>query len=187
VDGNVGFYGAKLGFNADVVRASVEYARNYGVHKQLFKEDKGTGQMIKADVAGDIGAVTARGTFLYANEDFWAFGNYTPGLLIGHRLGGDIFDYTDVDGVAMFNVGFDVKPADKWTVSLDGYSFQDHRLKHSATLESDLTVKYAHNEFVELFTGIGYAKYTSWNGTDFNKAAYAKDNVKGQLGMLIRF
>ena len=87
----------------------------------------------------------------------------------------------------MFNIGFDVRPAAKWTVSLDGFSFQDHRLKHSATLEADLTAKYAHNEFVELFAGVGYAKYTAWNGTTFNKANYQKDNVKGQLGMLIKF
>ncbi len=185
-EGNIGFYGAKLGLHTDVFRMSAEYARNYGLHRDLFKEDKGTGHMAKVDIAGDMGILTARGAFLYANENFWAFGNYTPGLLIGHRLEGDIFDYSN-DGVTMFNIGFDVKPAAKWTVSLDGFSFQDHRLKHSATLEADLTAKYAHNEFVELFAGVGYAKYTSWNGTDFNKANFNKDNVKGQLGMLVKF
>ena len=187
VEGNGGFYGAKLAFVPEAFRLSIEYARNYGFHKQLFKEDKGTGHMAKLDIAADIDAFTVRGAALYANADFWAFGNYTPGLLVGHRLGGDIFDYTDENGVAMFNIGFDVKPAEKWTVSLDGYSFQDHRLKHSATYEADLTVKYDHNEYVQLFAGAGYANYTSWDGTDFNKTAFAKDNVKGQLGMLIKF
>lgn len=187
IDGNGGFYGAKLAFAPEAFRVSAEYARNYGFHKQLFKEDKSTGHMAKVDIAADIEAVTVRGTALYANASFWAFGNYTPGLLVGHRLGGDIFDYSDENGVAMFNVGFDVKPADKWTVSLDGYSFQDHRLKHSATLEADLTVKYDHNEYVQLFAGAGYAKLTTWDGTDFNKANLGSDNVKGQLGMLIKF
>ena len=186
VDGNGGFYGAKLGFDGEAVRMAAEYARNSGFRNGLFKENKDTGHMVKVDLATDIKAVTARGAFLYANEGFWALGNYTPGLLIGHRLGGDIFDYSN-NGVAMFNLGFDVKPADKWTVSLDGYSFQDHRMDHSSTWEGDVTVKYAHNEYVELFAGAGYAKYTSWDGTDYNRDNYNKDNVKGQLGMLIKF
>lgn len=187
VEGNGGFYGAKLAFVPEAFRVSAEYARNYGFRHTIFKEEKSTGHMAKVDIAADIEAVTARGAFLYANENFWAFGNYTPGLLVGHRLGGDIFDYTDEDGVALFNLGFDVKPADKWTVSLDGYSFQDHRMKHSSTWEADVTVKYAHNEYVQLFAGAGYAKLTTWEGTEFNKASFGNDNVKGQLGMLIKF
>jgi hypothetical protein len=185
-DKHQGFYGAKLTFNPEAFRLSAEYARNFAGDK-LVREHNPTGHMVKVDVATDIKAVTARGAFLYANENFWAFGNYTPGLLIGHRLGGNIFDYSLTDGVTLFNLGFDVKPADKWTVSLDGYSFQDHRMKHSSTWEGDLTVKYAHNEYVELFAGAGYAKYTTWNGTVYNSDTYAKDNVKGQLGMLIKF
>ena len=74
-----------------------------------------------------------------------------------------------------------MKPAEKWTVSLDGFSFQDHRMKHSATYEADLTAKYAHNEYVELFAGVGYANYAKMLGADH------RDNVKGQLGMLIKF
>lgn len=185
VDQNAGFYGAKLTFKPEAFRLSAEYARNFG-GKNLIREHDATGHMAKVDIAADIDAFTVRGAALYANGNFFALGNYTPGLLIGHRLGGNIFDYSE-NGVTMFNVGFDVKPADKWTVSLDGYSFQDHRMDHSATLEADLTVKYAHNEYVELFAGAGYAKLTTWAGSNFNKANYGSDNVKGQLGMLIKF
>ena len=187
-DEHAGFYGAKLALNTPV-RFSAEYARNFGGN-HLFKEHHATGHMVKLDVATDIEAVTARGTFYYANGNFWALGNYTPGLLIGQRYGGMIYVFGnrfDEEGVALFNLGFDAKPADKWTVSLDGYTFQDHRMDHSATLEADLTVKYAHNEYVELFAGAGYAKLTAWNGTAFNKTSYGSDNVKGQLGMLIKF
>ncbi len=188
---NIGFYGAKVSFAPEAFRASAEYARNYGGHR-LIKEHNPTGHMLKADIAADIKAVTARGTFLYANEGFDAFGNYTPSLLVGHMLGGNIWNYSD-DGVRMFNLGFDVKPTEKWTVSLDGFAFQGSRGHHSATWEADLTTKYAHNQYVELFAGIGYAKYgtESNNGNNissFTKAAMERaDNVKGQVGMLIKF
>ncbi|MBP3513058.1 MAG: hypothetical protein J6J74_00970 [Elusimicrobiaceae bacterium] len=182
-DKNVGFYGAKLAFNPEAALLSVEYARNFAGDR-LVKENKDTGYMVKADGAIDLEAVTARAAFLYSNGNFFAFGNYRPGLLIGDPMKGEIFDYTE-DGVRMFNVGFDFKPYEKWTVSLDGYSFQSRFGRHSATLEADLTAKYAHNEYVELFAGVGYAKY----GTEgnYNKTDFGKDNTKGQLGMLIKF
>ena len=145
--------------------------------------------MVKADIAATIKAVTARGTFLYANDNFYAFGNYTPGLIVGHQLGGSVWNFTD-DGVRMFNLGFDVKPFEKWTFALDGYAFQSSRGHHAATWEADLTAKYAHNEYVELFAGIGYAKYGNEKTGIFSKdekSADRADNVKGQLGMLIRF
>ncbi|MCQ2410661.1 MAG: hypothetical protein MJ053_04005, partial [Elusimicrobiaceae bacterium] len=170
MDKHIGFYGAKLSLNTPV-RVAAEYARNFGGDR-LVKEHNGTGHMAKVDVAMDINAVTARGTFYYANDHFFSLGNYQPGLIYGHyahAMMGFIMD------VALFNIGADVKPADKWTVSVDGFSFQDHRMDHSAFYEADLTAKYAHNENVELFAGIAYG----W-GTD-------SDIAKGQLGMLIKF
>ena len=191
-DSHAGVYGAKLRLDTPV-RLAVEYARNFG-GKRLVKEHDATGHMVKVDAATDLEKVTVRGTFYYANANFFALGNYTPGLLIGHAVGGRINNYTSLnggitstDGVALFNLGFDVKPAEKWTVSLDGYSFQDHRMKHSSTWEADLTAKYAHNEYVELFAGVGYAKYSGADDIAFDKAALKDDNVKSQLGMLIKF
>ena len=184
-DKHSGFYGVKLALNTPV-RLSAEYARNFGGDR-LVKEHKDAGEMVKVDAATDLEKATVRGTFYYANENFNALGNYTPGLLIGHRLAGNIYDYSN-NGVALFNLGVDVKPFEKWTVSLDGYSFQDKNFKHTATWEADLTAKYAHNEYVELFAGVGYAKNTgSSEVVAFNKAVLGSDNVKGQLGMLIKF
>ena len=199
---HMGVYGGKLGLTTDAFRASAEYARNFSGHR-LVKDHKDTPYMVKADIAADIKAVTARGTFLYAKNNpdgavpFSGLGNYAPGLLMGHRLSAglmeSIFTY-DVTGIRMFNVGFDVKPAEKWTVSLDGYSFQS-RDGHHTTYEADLTAKYAHNEYVELFAGIGYAKYgnatnyfaASMMGADTYKNTFGSENYKGQLGMLVRF
>ena len=187
-DQHSGFYGAKVNMNVEAVRASAEYARNFGGHR-LVKEHKDTGYMVKADVAADIEAVTARGTFLYAKQGFEAMGNYTPGLLIGHYIGGDgIWDYSD-NGVRMFNAGLDFKPFEKWVFSLDGYTFQA-RTGHATTYEADLTAKYNHNEYVQLFAGIGYAKYTKNEKYDVTPTAgwfETPDNFKGQIGMLIKF
>jgi len=178
-----GFYGAKVAFAPEAFSVSAEYARNFAGDR-LVKEGHNTGYMVKADAALNVlEKVTPRATFLYAKEGFTAFGNYMPGLLVGQKRGGDIFAYSD-EGVRLFNVGFDFKPYEKWTVSLDGYAFQGRNGHHAATFEGDLTASYAHNDYVELFAGIGYAKY----GNDSTyKADYGRDNTKGQIGMLINF
>ncbi len=186
-----GFYGAKMGMNVEAFRASVEYARNFGGHR-LIKEHKDTGYMVKTDLAADMDAATVRGAFVYAKQGFEAEGNYTPGLLVGHLYGGDIWEYSN-EGLRLFNVGFDMKAAEKWVFSLDGYTFQA-RTGHATTYEADFTVKYNHNEYVQLFAGVGYAKYTKnekYNSVISNTTSrgtmLASDNVKGQIGMLIKF
>lgn len=172
-DKNGGFYGTKLTFAPEAFTLAAEYARNFGGDR-LVKEHNPTGYLVKADAALNLEAVTPRFAFVYTNG-FTGFGNYTPGLLIG--------DVTDVlaRSMRLFNVGVDYNVG-KWTFALDGFSFQEREAHHSATLEADLTAKYAHNEYVELFAGIGYAKYGHAK-TDFGQ----KDNTKGQLGMLIKF
>lgn len=187
VDDNAGLYGAKLTFNPEAFLLSAEYARNFGGDR-LIKEHKDTGYLVKVDAALKAAdAMTLRGAFVYTREGFMARGNYTPGLLIGHAF--DVYNYS-ADGLRLFNVGVDYKPFEKWTFSLDGYSFQGREGHHTATYEADLTAKYQHNEYVQLFAGVGYAKY----GTDVEtnlgatyKDAFLKDNFKGQIGMLINF
>ena len=187
-DKHLGFYGAKIGADMQAMRFAVQYNRNFG-GKRLIKEHEGTGHMAKVDFAMDIETLTARAAYMYANENFFALGNYTPGLLIGHDMGGAVWNYS-TEGLSMFNLGFDMKPFDKWTFSLDGYSFQDRRFHHGATWEGDLTAKYDHNEYVQLFAGVGYVKYTKTDVANvpvYSKDVLGADNVKGQLGMLIKF
>jgi hypothetical protein len=172
LDQNVGFYGTKLTFAPEAVTLAAEYARNFGGDR-LVKEHNPTGYLVKADAALNLEAVTPRFAFVYTNG-FFGFGNYRPGLLVG-----DKFDLL-ATSLRLFNVGVDYTTG-KWTFALDGFSFQGREAHHSATLEADLTAKYAHNEYVELFAGIGYAKY----GDVYKQIQ--KDNTKGQLGMLIKF
>ncbi len=170
---NAGFYGTKFVFNPEALTLAAEYARNFG-GERLVKEHHDTGYFVKADAALNLEAFTPRFAFVYTNG-FFGFGNYTPGLLFG--------DLTDVlaQSMRLFNVGVDYNVG-KWTFALDGFSFQEREGHHAATLEADLTAKYAHNEYVDLFAGIGYAKYGHAEA-DFGQ----KDNTKGQLGILVKF
>jgi hypothetical protein len=127
VDKDAGLYGAKLTFNPEPALISVEYARNFGGDR-LVKEHHDTGYMLKVDGKADIEAFTVRGTFLYEHENFYSWGNYAPGLLIGHNLSTRTNPLTGIrginlysaDGVRMFNVGVDYNPFEKWTFALDG-------------------------------------------------------------------
>lgn len=177
-DKNGGFYGTKFTFAPEAVTLAAEYARNFGGDR-LVKEHKDTGYLVKVDAALNMEAITPRFTFVYTNG-FEGVGNYTPGLLVGDALVSHGIDVL-TQSLRLFNVGVDYTTG-KWTFALDGFSFQGREAHHSATLEADLTAKYAHNEYVELFAGIGYAKYGHAEA-DFGQ----KDNTKGQLGMLIKF
>ncbi|MBO4373067.1 MAG: hypothetical protein J5826_09065, partial [Bacteroidales bacterium] len=155
---HMGVYGAKLGLDTEAFRMSAEYARNFNGHR-LVKERADVPYMVKGDIAADINAFTARGTFVYAKEGFYSLGNYAPGMMFGHLLSNygaaiNVFNYGSFygdGGLRLFNVGFDVRPSEKWTVSLDGFSFHDRFGRHAATYEVDLTAKYAYNEYVEMF------------------------------------
>lgn len=178
---HTGFYGAKATFAPEAFALSAEYARAFQGHR-LVKEPKDTPYLVKVDASLNLAAFTPRATFYYAKGDGFGMGNYYPSLLIGHVLsdyGVPLSNYS-TDGLRLFNVGVDYT-YEKWVLSLDGYSFQDRTAQDSSTLEADLNVKYNHNEYVQLFAGVGYGKYGG------GMTNIAKDNTIGQLGMLIKF
>ena len=178
---HTGFYGAKATFAPEAFALSAEYARAFQGHR-LVKEPKDTPYLVKVDASLNLAAFTPRATFYYAKGDGFGMGNYYPSLLIGHLLNGfgvPLSNYSQ-DGLRLFNVGVDYT-YEKWVLSLDGYSFQDRTAQEAGTLEADLNVKYNHNEYVQLFAGVGYGKY----GGVLKDTA--KDNTIGQLGMLIKF
>ena len=181
---HIGFYGAKATFAPEAATLSAEYARGYEANR-LFREGNDSPYMVKVDAALNMDVITPRAAFYYAKGIVSPFGNYYPGLAIGHVLegAGSPFAYSP-NGVRMFNVGVDYV-WNKFVFSLDGFSFQDRTAKDASTWEADLVVKYNHNDYVQLFAGIGYAKY----GTLYKSAAVmdTKDNTVGQLGMLIKF
>lgn len=180
-----GFYGAKATFAPEAATLSAEYARGYEANR-LFREGNDSPYMVKVDATLNMDVITPRAAFYYAKGVVSPFGNYYPGLAIGHVLAGNDIPFADYsgDGVRMFNVGVDYV-WNKFVFSLDGFSFQDRTAKDSSTWEADLVAKYNHNDYVQLFAGIGYAKYS----TDIKSATAldTKDNTVGQLGMLIKF
>lgn len=178
-----GFYGAKATFAPEAATLSAEYARGYEANR-LFREGNDSPYMVKVDAALNMDVITPRAAFYYAKGVVSPFGNYYPGLAVGHVLAGvgEPFASYSFDGVRMFNVGVDYA-WNKFMFSLDGFSFQDRTAKDSSTWEADLVAKYNHNDYVQLFAGIGYAKY----GTVAKAAHDTKDNTVGQLGMLIKF
>ena len=178
-----GFYGAKATFAPEAFTASAEYARAFEGHR-LIKEGHNTPYMVKVDAALNMDMVTPRAAFYYAKGTVSSYGNYYPGLAIGHVLAGNDKAFTEysADGVRLFNVGLDYA-WNKFVFSLDGFSFQDRTAQDASTWEADLVAKYNHNDYVQLFAGIGYAKY----GTVAKDVQDTKDNTVGQLGMLIKF
>lgn len=178
-----GFYGAKATFAPEAVTLSAEYARGYEANR-LFREGNDSPYMVKVDAALNMDVLTPRAAFYYAKGEVSPFGNYFPGLAVGHALAGngDSFAEYSSDGVRMFNVGVDYA-WNKFVFSLDGFSFQDRTAQDSSTWEADFVAKYNHNDYVQLFAGIGYAKYS----TAVKDVQDTKDNTVGQLGMLIKF
>ena len=178
-----GFYGVKATFAPEAATLSAEYARGYEANR-LFREGNDSPYLVKVDAALNMDVITPRATFYYAKGLVSPYGNYYPGLAIGHLLAGEGLPLQTYggEGLRLFNVGVDYA-WNKFVFSLDGYSFQDRTAKDSSTWEADLVAKYNHNDYVQLFAGIGYAKYS----TAYKEGFGTKDNTVGQLGMLIKF
>ena len=176
-----GFYGAKLSYLPEAFGFSVEAARAHQGNR-LVKEGKDTPYFVKLDASLNMDAFTPRAAFLYQKGMVSAFGTYTPGLVAGKYLTAEM-NYSGVTMDArIFNVGMDYNWK-KMKFAVDGFAFQDRTAQSTATLEADLTATYQHNESVELFAGIGYAKL----GGDLKADADAQDATVYQLGTTIRF
>lgn len=176
-----GFYGAKLAYMPEAFGFSVEAARGHQGNR-LVKEGKDTPYFVKLDASLSMDAFTPRAAFLYQKGLVSEYGAYAPGLVAGKYLTplGNTSDV--IDNARIFNVGVDYK-WNKMVFALDGFAFQDRTAQAAATLEADLTATYQHNESVEMFAGIGYAKL----GGDLKDQFASQDATVYQLGTTIRF
>ena len=176
-----GFYGAKLSYLPQAFGFSVEAARAHQGNR-LIKEGKDTPYFVKLDASLNMDAFTPRAAFLYQKGMVSEYGSYAPGLVVGKYLRPLGNTSYAIEEARIFNVGVDYK-WNKMVFALDGFSFQERTGHHAASLEADLTATYQHNESVELFAGIGYAKL----GTGLKQVENAKDAAVYQLGTTIRF
>lgn len=176
-----GFYGAKLAYMPEAFGFSVEAARAHQGNR-LVKEGKDTPYFVKLDASLNMDAFTPRAAFLYQKGLVSEFGAYAPGLVTGKYLTPLGNTSGVIDDARIFNVGVDYNWK-KMKFAVDGFAFQDRTAKSAATLEADLTATYQHNESVELFAGIGYAKL----GGDLKADVDAQDATVYQLGTTIRF
>ncbi|MDR1124055.1 MAG: hypothetical protein LBL61_05650 [Elusimicrobiota bacterium] len=185
---HVGLWGAKAGYTDDALNIGVEFAKNYQGH-QYFQYNN-EGWMVKADaalkVATDNIDLTPRLTYVRAEKDFVAFGNWQPGLFFG----GPLFhvDLADVGGnnTNIVNVGVDFKlpSLSKFNFALDYYALSagEHDNAEWIANEFDLLAKYAVNEYVELHGGVSYLTNVGQNLGNEHSRAYS-----GQLGMIVKF
>ena len=171
-----GFYGAKLSLTPEMGALSVEYARGHNGNR-LIKESGDTPYLVKVDASLNMDAFTPRAAFIYQKGTVSEYGAYAPGLVYGKTFFGANLDLA-LDDSRIFNVGLDYN-WNKWTLSVDGFSFQDRTAQDTATLEADLTANYQHNENVNLFAGIGYAKLPS--------DAFQQDATVYQAGVNVKF
>ena len=171
-----GFYGAKLSLTPEMGALSVEYARGHSGDR-LVKESHDNPYLVKVDGSLNMDAFTPRAAFIYQKGTVSEYGAYAPGLVYGKTFFGGNLDLA-LDDSRIFNVGLDYN-WNKWTFSVDGFSFQDRTAQDTATLEADLTANYQHNENVNLFAGIGYAKLPS--------DALQQDATVYQAGVNVKF
>lgn len=174
-----GFYGAKVSLTPEAGLLSVEYARSHDGNR-LIKESHDNPYMVKVDGSLNMDAFTPRAAFIYQKGLVSEYGAYAPGLVWG-KTGFGEYPALALEETRMFNVGLDYA-WNKWTFSVDGFAFQDRTAQHEATLEADLTVTYQHNENVNLFAGIGYAKL----GGDYDEFDQ-QDATVYQAGINVKF
>ncbi|MDR0734848.1 MAG: hypothetical protein LBG16_04070 [Elusimicrobiota bacterium] len=180
---HVGLWGAKAAYTDDALNIGVEFAKNYKGH-QYFQYNN-EGWMVKADAALKVATenvdLTPRLTYVRAEKDFVAFGNYAPGIFFGRPV-----FYQDPANANIVNAGVDFKlpSLSKFNFAVDYYalSMGDKDNAEWVANEFDLVAKYALNEYVELHGGVSYLTNVADDLGNERSRAYS-----GQLGMIVKF
>ena len=172
---HMGIWGGKLAYQNEGTKLGVEYAKNYT--NGVFSYNN-IGWMLKADAALNLDmekiALTPRLSYYISEKEFFAAGNYAPGIALGNFVGP--LSMTGEDW-RVFNAGLDfgVKAWEKVTFAFDYLNAEIDR--DWVGNEFDLKATYQHNDYVSFTLGGGVV--TNIPDTD--------DLYVGQLGMLIKF
>ena len=185
---HLGMWGVKPTWQNDVMAFSAEFAKNYA--NDVFG-DNNVGWMAKVDAKMDMSVeaatLTPRLTYYHAEKDFMSYGNYNPGLFVPEVIN-PYYNYTwGMPNSRVLNLGVDFAFA-----NLEKFAFAVDYLALTASHDSDnpswignefdLTAKYNHNEYVQLFAGAGVL-------LNHNSFWSYKTNTPyiANLGMLIKF
>ena len=152
------FWGVKPTIEMEALKASVEFARNYGDVEKAW--------LLKADVAFpmemDNMSLTPRVSYTKLDKGFVAYGNYRPGLIFGTVVGE--VSSLGADRLQVLNAGVCMKFADlnKWGFGLDFYKAKVENAGAEVQANSwEANVIYNHNEYVAfrltgaILTGVG--------------------------------
>jgi hypothetical protein len=171
-----GIWGGKLAYQNEGTKLGVEYAKNY--ENGVFSYNN-AGWMLKADAALNLDAeaisLTPRLSYYISEKDFFAAGNYAPGIAFGNLVGP--LSMTGEDW-RVFNAGIDFgfKSLEKVTFAFDYLNAEEDR--DWLGNEFDLKAIYQHNDYVSFTLGGGVVTNITGDEDDF---------YVGQLGMLIKF
>ena len=183
-----GIWGAKAAYTDDALNFGVEFAKNYHGHQYFQYND--AGWMVKADAALKVSTdnidLTPRVTYVLAEKDFLAFGNWGPGIFFGAPLfHADTTSTNPGTNANIVNAGVDFKLSSfsKFNFALDYYALSagDKGNAEWVANEFDLVAKYAVNEYVELHGGVAYLTNVADVGNKHDRA------YSGQLGMIVKF
>jgi hypothetical protein len=181
---HTGLWGGKAIYSDDAFNVGVEFAKNY-FGEQYFQYNN-LGWMVKADaalkVATDNIDLTPRLTYVRAEKDFVAYGNWGPGIFLAAPL-----FYQNGMNANVINIGVDFKlpSLSKFNFALDYYALSTSYTNDNSEWlanEFDLIAKYAINEYVELHGGVSYLTNVGQNLGNEHSRAYS-----GQLGMIVKF
>lgn len=193
---HLGLWGLKPTWQNDVMAFSAEFAKNYA--NDVFG-DNNVGWMAKVDAKMDMtveaATITPRLTYYHAEKDFMSYGNYNPGLFIPEVVN-PYYNYTrSMPNTRVLNLGVDFAFAnlEKFAFAVDYLALAGSPSTNDAPAlscdnphwignEFDLTAKYNHNEYVQLFAGAGVL-------LNHNSFWSYKTNTPyiANLGMLIKF
>ncbi len=173
---HIGIWGGKAAYQNEGTKLAVEYAKNYLGH--VFGHNN-EGWMLKADAALNLDAesisLTPRLSYYISEKQFFAAGNYAPGIALGYMAGPLSMTYEDW---RVFNAGIDFgfKSLEKVTFAFDYLNAEIDR--NWVGNEFDLKAIYQHNDYVS---------FTLGGGVVTNMLSDEDDLYVGQLGMLIKF
>ncbi|MCL2390150.1 MAG: hypothetical protein FWD54_01720 [Endomicrobia bacterium] len=149
--------GVKPVFKMDNLKASLEFAKNFG-GDLIFSNEYFNTNFVKFDVSYDFKDLnlTPRLSYFAGGSDngdpFIAFGNYVPSMIFGAELSA----FMGYPGIQLWNIGADYVYS-KYTFGLDFFRFNQRDQADESMYEIDFIVKYAYAENITINFGIGNA------------------------------